>query len=258
MRAARLYLAPILALCILLPCSQANAQIHARYIFQDRGDRHEGLAKKFVASFTISLLSAMIIHDENVSGKNVPEFKLKFLLDEESDVFVSVRGYEIAYKMEPKRTSWSPLGTIFSWPTKTVLRDYDIRLKDLGAVASIGGKSWQEVAPVALFAHNPPKRVQGYEFIFSVDTAVRVSYKWLKDDNLGPDRESSLMREQIIFTQNVPFRPFILQWDGTDLNGLPAADGPYKLVLRIRRLSDDSRVEPYPRRIRFIHRQTFH
>lgn len=256
MYATRLYLATVLSIFIFLFCGQAIAQIQARYIFQDRGDRHEGIAEILVASHSISLLSAIVIHNENVSGTDVPKFKLMFLLDKESDVYVTVRGYRTSYKMVPNRRKWSPLKNSFSWPTETVLRNYDIKLNDLGAVASIGDNSWGKVAPVALFANNPPGQVQGYEFTFSVDTAVRVSYKWVKDDDLGPNNEGSLMKERKIL-QPVPGRSFTLQWDGTDLNGQAACDGSYKLVLRLRRISNDSMVQPYPRQIRFTHRQTF-
>lgn len=250
----RLILIFLFVVCIFQLYAQAPSHVPYRHTFLPRGDRQEGFTRRLASSPKLALLSAIIVHNENISARDVSAFKLKFYLNEKSKVFVTVRGYDKDYKMVPAKEEWSPSETLFSWPTKTVMKHHKIHLKDLGAVASIGDTSWRKIAPIALFVNSLPEEVQRYEFVFVSNDPITIKFKWVRDDIKGENNEGSIMKEGSF--KNGAYRPFPLIWDCKDLEGNSVDDGPYRLVMRISHLNGRP-VLPYPLHIQFTHKQTF-
>ncbi len=213
-------------LCLLLSPMIAFAQ--PELLYQDRGDRKEGVKGRAVGGETFSLISALVDYTEPTSI--LPErVTVRFFLHRQAEVFLTVRELDnnFFYWLDDVRPPepWVPgFQNKFSWSTEPVLQQLNANMKmyELGVLARIkkrtpSAEEW--VAPALLYHSQPPTVVTGYRFTLTTGADARVRC------SLFPENESQELKTQVF--RRVPGkRPFTFHWDASS-----AEAGPYRLVV---------------------------
>lgn len=208
-----------------------------RYRWQERSQpaRWEGLKPMEIAGERIDLLAVLLM----AATPEAPQaggtsYTLGFYLPQaEPQVRIAVRDYQrfprkYHYWMLPKQQQYDRGFQKFAWEA-TLLRELNISLQDIGAVARIASSehSAPVVAPL-LLSSTPlatPIRLQGCRFEFLPSATMRVEYVlYPKGDEgrafvKGPTREWDKDHRQTI------------AWSGQDSQGKPVAAGWYGLRL---------------------------
>jgi hypothetical protein len=217
--------------------------------YQKRGDRYEGVKAKPVSGYDIELLSVLADYQEMMVKGQLPKtVKLRFYLEKEQPVFVTVRelDYRTYYwldKIQPQKSWVRGFGNEFAWPADPVLKQLTprVRLYELGALIRLGtetSSSIERVAPAILFASDPPSRVDGYRFTLKTGDDARLMCSVIREDN-----------KEAIFTESFrrirAGRPFTVHWKAE-----MAAAGAYRMEISGFFLNTN---QPMSMEIRFYH-----
>jgi len=224
----------------------SSVQAETSLQYQDRGNRHEGIKPKPVAGYDIELISVRANYKEQAS--HLPDtFKLRFYLNRDSDVYLTVRELEYKYyywmdRVKPQH--WSKgFHNEFEWSTQEVIRQIDqLGMYDLGVVARLerGEPSKAEqVAPVIFYHSQLPETIQGYLFTFKTNGDARLTCSVYKDAEKEPAFTRTFRRQR-------GGRPFTLRWDSSK-----ASEGSYRLVVKGYFLNTAERID---QTIQFYHK----
>ena len=210
----------------------AVAQDSANLTYQRRGDYYEGIrSSPSTGTANVALIGALIDYEETYTA--LPDaFKVKFHLERESEVYVTVRERDPKhfYWLDRVRAenAWRPgLQNLFEWPTGTVIRYLNkpkLGLYDLVALARLDKPDpglVERVAPVALYHSNAPRSSTGYVFTFRPSGRLR-----LTASIYGPGSKQAAVHRQT-FRRTQPEIAFTLKWDAA---GSP--EGQYRLVAK--------------------------
>lgn len=210
----------------LLPSIGSGSQ--PGLVYQDRGNRYEGVRGEPVSSSSIAIISATVDYTE-VMQQLPAEFKLKFYLRETAPVFITVRELYNNHnywldKIKPSKGWRTGFDNAFEWPTAEVIKHLNgLQLYSLGVLAQLNSDTPSQdvqVAPCLLFSSKLPKKIEGYLFTFKVGRKADITCSFSMDKGGVP----------ILNTE--PFqgvnanRPRTVRW-----SSLGAADGWYKLVI---------------------------
>jgi hypothetical protein len=223
--------------------------------YKPRGNRNEGQKGVAVSSPpAIELVSAVVEHKERVEQMPA-QFKLKFYLKQQENVFVVVRELNDVYHYWLDNVTPSRLWAIgfqndFQWPTADVIQNIknkqgqaSLKMHDLGVVARLVKEEpsdVERVAPAIFYHSQVPRQVTDYSFYFKTARAASLEYAIYKGDGSKP-----------LFTSEnltVPARvAFPLSW-----NAAQATEGWYRLVLSHAIFSDNN--DPINQEVVFYHK----
>jgi len=223
------------------------SQYEPHLLYQNRGDRHEGLRPGPVGSLDIELVSALAEYREAVQGW--PEqVRLRFYLADRDSVHVTVREleYRTYYWLDKVRRaepSWQPGAyNEYSWPSRAVLQGTSLEMYDLGAVVRLrqegpGKEEW--IAPALLYHSMIPgaSEVSHYRFTLKVNGNAQVTCKFDRDGKEAHVRPQN---------QEIAAKPFTVRFPSV---GQP--EGWYRLVLSGFFESDNSGLT---KAVHFYHR----
>jgi hypothetical protein len=211
---------------------QPKYRLQERQGFSGQVDRREGIKAVEIAGEKLSLVAALLNVQDMPSSPPGEIYRLGFFLQQaESNVKLQVRDYNFFkgkgyYWMLPTRTGYADGFQEFAWGAQ-LAQELGIHLKDLGAVAILGGHGHMVIAPLLLHAAPFPPRIQGEgcRFIFVPNETMVVDYRLfpVKDEHRAV-LESTSMKWYKDRTQ-------MIKWDGTNLQGKPADEGRYILKL---------------------------
>jgi len=157
-------------------------------LYQDRGDRFEGIYTKDVSGGTIELLSALAYSE---AIKTMPEkLMLRFYLKEDSNVSIQVRAVKTTpydYRMTPNEKSWKMGFNDFEWATQEVIQQLvepklDKFPLDLGIVArsitTHSAATEETIFPVIFYNSNSslPKKVKKYQFTLKTRNSAKLNW----------------------------------------------------------------------------------
>src|SRR5207302_738966 len=171
------------------------AQYRQALLFQDRGDRYEGLRTLAVGGFDVELLSARVDGAIPTAPQGVPSrrrgwadaARLRFYLPETEKpemVRVTVRQLRSGttyYWLNQVKSKWQPRAVNgYEWSTATVLKNLDnVRLEDLGATVRIANddlpEPFERVLPVVLFEQQPLEVARFYRFSLKTNGRAKVT-----------------------------------------------------------------------------------
>lgn len=245
-RLRRLAGAGVLALG-LVATTALLSQYEPHLLYQDRGDRHEGLQPSPVGGFDVELISALMEYREDVQGW--PErLRLRFYLADRVEVHVTVRELEYRWhywldKVRPAEPWKQGTYNEYSWPSQTVLRETSLEMYDLGAVVRLrkeGSSNEEWVAPALLYHSSIPggREVDHYRFTLKVNGNAQVTCKF---DRNGKEVHARPQNREIAG------KPFTVRFPSA---GQP--EGWYRLVLSGSFESDPSGLT---KTVHFYHRQ---
>ncbi len=235
--------------CVFLTPSLLFADISLQY--QNRGQWYEGVKPKPVSGYDIELISVLADYQEE--SQTLPKkLKLRFYLEQDADVFLTVRelDYEYYYWLDrvKRDVPWkAETYNSFEWETGTVLRQLSdsFGLYDLGVVARLGKErpsATEQVLPAILFHSQLPKVIQGYRFTFKTGGDARLFCKIFKE---GDDEPIDTQ----VFRRKRGGRPFTITWDASQ-----AEPGNYKLVITGFFLNNNAGIKAQT--IRFYHQSS--
>ena len=210
----------------------ASAQSSANLTFQKRGNYSEGIrSSPSTGTANVALIGALIDYEETYTA--LPDsFKVKFYLERESEVYVSVRERDTKHfywlDCESAENPWRPgLQNLFEWPTGTViqhLRRPKLALYDLVALARLDKAEpslVERVAPAVLYHTKAPTSSTGYAFTFRPSGILR-----LEASIHGPGSKQAAVHTET-FRRTLPEIAFTVKWKAA---GSP--EGGYRLVAK--------------------------
>lgn len=220
-----LFLFFIVLISFVAPVLAAILESDMKY--QDRGNRYEGI-KGTPVSDRVELISAMVDYNEKLN-RTPDQFKLKFYLNQQVPVFVTVREIDNRHnylmdKLRPASGWRQGFGNEFQWPTQEVIKRSGIQLYDLGAVAQLDRDDPSldmRVAPVILFSSQLPGSIGRYSFTFRVSRKADVTCLFSRDQDNSP----------VISTQSFETpgqRPRTVNWNASN-----AGEGWYRLKINV-------------------------
>lgn len=223
---------PIARVCLVVLSAIAiaiSAAAQEDLQYQRRADRYEGVKARPVSGYDVELLSARLLHAEDL-GKLGDRLGIRFHLKEDSDVHVVVRELEYKHyywldRIVP-RTRWrAGFDNQFEWSTREVMKRLrDFRPNELGVVVRVGKSSpsvMERVAPALLYQAQAPSAGTGYLFTFRLRDDGKVTARIFRQGN-----DEALFKQ--VFARQDGGRPFSVLWDWGVVNPSP---GEYKLVL---------------------------
>ena len=161
------------------PFTQSNQTL----LFQNRGDRHEGIRTISVGGSDVELLSARVDNTVQPNASWGERVVLRFYLPEKQDVFITVRqmrSRSTYYWLDRVQGTWQP-GAVneYGWPTRPVLLELpDVRIDDLGATVRVGRDDplarTQRVLPAVVSTQPPAVPTRAYRFVFKTNSRARV------------------------------------------------------------------------------------
>ena len=196
------------------------------YPFSKFEDRKEGIVKprKLVGGEKIRLMSASIRSGEGAPATDDSSYRLEFCLTAPKRVRVLVQSFEKNYLMEPLNRNYVAGTARFRWPD-TIPSFFDLAPKDLHPFVAWYESAEQHVAPVWVFQGTPKLNAWAYEFDYALNKpALTLSYTLFDVDTLVPIVEGEL--ENLAAEQL-----FSVRWDGRNVDGSPANEGYYKLLV---------------------------
>ncbi len=213
---------------LFISASDASPESKEKLKYQDRGNRWEGIRWMQSSSKHIELLAAMANHDESQNQTEV--FKVKFYIEEVSDVYLTVREIDNRkyYWLDKiKQGSWKQgFGNVFEWPIGDVFKKIDeIGMQDLGIVARIGyekPKKEETIAPAIFFQNHVPDRIVEYLFAFKPARNARVTCSMFKNPKSG----KPILIKEDHYPKVIGGRPFTFLWDCSN-----ADEGHYELMV---------------------------
>lgn len=217
--------------------------------YQNRGNRYEGIKPRPVSGYDIELISALVDYREET--ERIPQrFKIKFYLDQPSEVHITVRELDYKYyywmdKVKPPENWRCGFDNVFEWPTEDVVqRLEEMKMYDLGIVARLGKQvpsKVEQVAPIIFYHSHYPPIIEGYLFTFKTGSNARLACYVYKEET-----------EDLVYTQHFRRvqggRVFTLRWHSPD-----AAEGFYKIVIRGYLWYTN---DPIDQTVRFYHRSS--
>lgn len=221
---------PIVRVCLVLLFAIAfSAAAQEELQYQRRADRYEGIKARPVSGYDVELLSARMLHAEDL-GKLGERLGIRFHLKDASDVHVVVRELEYKHyywldRIVP-RTPWrAGFDNQFEWSTREVMKRLrDFRPAELGVVVRLGKSSpsvMEKVAPALLYQARAPSAGTGYLFTFRLRDDGKVTARIFHQGS-----DEVLFRQ--VFARQDGGRPFTVLWDWGEDKPPP---GEYKLVL---------------------------
>lgn len=219
-------------------------------VYQNRGDRFEGVRPKPVSGYDIEVLS--VLADYREPATQLPEqLRVGFYLQSETPVHLTVReqDYRLYYwldKVKPAKGWQAGSMNEYTWPTAAVLRQLDqkLNLYELGVLIRLGRDTpaeSEEIAPAILYHAQPPEKISGYLFTMKTNGDARLSCKVFRGKG-----SAELMRKP--FRRLPGGRPFTVQWIATG-----AQEGKYSLVCDGYFLDTN---QPLRQTVRFFHKPT--
>lgn len=219
-------------------------------VYQNRGDRFEGVRPKPVSGYNIELISVLADYQEPAS--QLPDhLRVGFYLQRQTPVHLTVReqDYRLYYWLDRvKPTKEWQAGSVneYMWPTEPVLGQLDQKFNpyELGILVRLGRDTPaenEEIAPAILYHANPPERVNGYLFTMKTNGDARLSCKVLRGKG-----QTELMTQA--FRRLPGGQPFTVRW-----NTKSAQEGHYSLVCSGYFLDTN---EALRQSVRFFHRPT--
>lgn len=221
----RVIIAALLALSIAISPSSRSAD---QGVYQNRGNRYEGIKPKPVAGSDIELLSARVDYEE--PAQSLPQdLKVKFYLQARSEAFVTVRELANRYyywldKVQPAVPWGAGFGNSFDWPAKDVLQQLSpLRMYDLGILVRLDHpepSAAEHVAP-AIFYHSAyPPQVAGYLFVFRLNGTAHINAA------VFPETQQQTPLYRQVLPRQAGGAPFTIKWDASK-----APAGQYRLVI---------------------------
>ena len=217
---------------------------------QIRGDRwKEGVRPKPVSGYDIELISVLTDYQEPITEGRFPKkVKLRFYLDKEQPVYVTVRelDYRTYYWLNnvELKTPWAVgFHNEFVWPATPVLKELQppLQLYELGALVRLGTEttsSIERVAPAVLYHANSPKQIEGYVFTLKTGEDSRLEARMVEKAT-GKEVDNKKFRR-------LPAgRPFTFHWMAKE-----APAGAYQLDITGFSLSTSQRIS---QEIHFYH-----
>lgn len=214
----------LLAFAILAPRSARSTD---RIDYQKRTNRYEGIKPKPVAGSDIELLSARADYEE--PAQSMPQqLKIKFYLESQSDVYITVRELNNRYyywldKVQPT-VPWSAgFSNVFDWPSMDVLQQLGpLGMYDLGVVVRLDHSepgAVEHISP-AIFYHSAcPSQIGGYLFTFKLNGTAHINASIFQENRQAPVFQQ-------VFPREAGGVPFTIRWDASR-----APAGPYRLVI---------------------------
>ena len=250
-------LAAAFTAAVILVGAGLVAQGQSALLYQDRGDRDEGLRSTGVSGNDLELLSARAYGPQvagmEAKGLWAETVKARFYLPEPTGVFLVVRQLRsvlnyywlsLPGRRIAKATPWQGSVTHeYAWPTSLVLAQVDgVSINNLGAVVRLDQPdeaSKQRVAPVAIFDREAVENVDAYRFTWRPLNRVHVDAS-VAPQGSGPARQ---LRPRIWEDKG---SQFTIEWRP----GL-APEGWYRLVLN----GEFSNSDKLAREVGFYHRR---
>lgn len=200
-------------------------------LYQDRGNRHEGIKSEAISAGDIELISALVDYREQ--AVQLPDrLKIRFYLKQSNNVDVQIREVDNRYyywmdKIEPLKPWTEATYNEFAWPTKDVLQHIvqrmgPMNMYDLGAVARLGSNKPQpkeNVAPIIFYHTQLPARIEGYLFTFKIGNDARIQ----ADVYRGTSKDSLFTQT---FRRQRYDRPFTVHWKSKE-----HSEGEYKIIV---------------------------
>lgn len=180
------------------------------------------------SGYDIELLSVRADYEERADP--IPDtFKVRFYLNQDSDVYLTVRELEYKYyywmdKIKPpkpwKKGGWNE----FEWSTQKVIQQLgQLKMYDLGVVARLEREEpskAEQVTPVIFYHSQPPDTIKGYLFTFKTNGDAWLNCLVYKEEEKEPVFTQ-------IFRRQGGGRPFTVKWDSSK-----ASEGSYRLVIK--------------------------
>ena len=202
-----------------------------KWLYQDRGNRNEGIKSRAISSSDIELISALVDYREQ-TVQLPKQLKIRFYLRQSNEVYVTIREIDNRYyywmdEIEPF-TPWRKASyNEFVWPTKDVLQHIvqrmgPMNMYDLGAVARLGSNKPQpkeNVAPIIFYHTQLPARIEGYLFTFKIGNDARIQ----ADVYRGTSKDSLFTQT---FRRQRYDRPFTVHWKSKE-----HSEGEYKIIV---------------------------
>jgi hypothetical protein len=199
-------------------------------VYQNRGDRHEGVRPKPVSGWNIEVISVLVDYQEP-AAQLPDQLRVGFYLQSQPlAVHLTVReqDYRLYYwldKVKPAKGWQAGAVNVYTWPTGPVLRQLDEKLNpyDLGVLIRLGketpGRN-EDVAPAILYYRQPPAQIGGYLFTMKANGDARLSCKVVRGKE-----SAELMRQS--FSRLPGGRPFTVRWDTGG-----AQEGQYSMICK--------------------------
>jgi hypothetical protein len=222
MKPKMLVLFPIGLICLFPTLLSAQTEL----IYQNRGDRYEGIRPRPVSGYEIEMIS--FLADYKDSTNRFPEqIRVRFYLPEQDEVYVTVReqDYKTFYwldRVKPAK-NWQPRShNEFTWFTEPVLKKLEQHLDvyALGVVIRIGYQNPsinERLAPAILYHSRPPDTVEAYLFTMKTNADARLSC------SVWRGRDKTKLLTQIVRRIDGG-RPFTVRWAAGE-----AEEGSYTL-----------------------------
>ncbi len=218
------------------------------------GSWKEGVKPKPVSGYNVELISVLADYQEPPLSETFPNtVKLRFYLEEEHEVYVTVRelDYRTYYwldKVQPPQPWSQGFQNTFFWPTDPVLQQLTPKLDlyDLGALIRLDAESTssiERVAPAVLYHRDAPPTITGYLFTLKTGDDVRL-LATIRQASTGKEVETQTFRRKRAG------RPFTIHWEAKD-----AEPGPYTLEISGFSLSTNQTLS---KEIHFYHQPTVH
>lgn len=219
-------------------------------VYQNRGDRFEGVRPKPVSGYNIELISLLADYQEPTS--QLPDhLRVGFYLQRQTSVHLTVReqDYRLYYwldRVKPTKEWQAGLVNEYIWPTGPVLRQLNQKFNpyELGILVRLGRDTPaenEEITPATLYHAKPPEKINGYLFTMKTGGDARLSCKVLRGKE-----QTELMTQA--FRRLPGGQPFTVRW-----NTKSVQEGQYSLVCSGYFLDTN---EPLRQSIRFFHRPT--
>lgn len=216
----------------------SSVQAETSLQYQNRGNRHEGIKLKPVSGYDIELISVRTDYTEQAN--RVPDtFKLRFYLNQDSDVYLTVRELEYREyywmdKVKPQKPWKKGFQNEFEWPTQEVIRQLDrLKMYDLGVVARLEREEpskAEQVAPVIFYFSQLPDTIKGYLFTLKTNGDAHLTCSVYKEGEKDPVFTQ-------IFRRQRGGRPFTVRWESSK-----ASEGFYRLVVNGYFLTTNDRI----------------
>lgn len=218
----------IVGFTLLLLIAHGPSSVAQRGIeYQNRGNRYEGIKPRPVSGYDIELISALVNYREET--ERIPQqFKIKFYLDQPSEVHITVRELDYKYyywmdKVRPPENWRCGFDNVFEWPTEDVVQRLEgIKMYDLGIVARLGKQvpsKVEQVAPIIFYHSHYLPTIERYLFTFKTGLNARLTCYVYEKEGKEP-----LCIEH--FRRVRGGRAFTFRWDSSG-----SAEGFYKIVI---------------------------
>lgn len=210
-----------IGLAVLMLLAAAGAVDGADHLYQDRGDRFEGIQRAQNVSGGYFDLLGVQVRPRSLD-REAEELQLSVPLRAEAELAIRVWEPETSYWMVPKRKTFGP-GAVFSWPRTEVLGPRGIDLGKLYVLATNPTETLYY--PARLFTGEAPVVVESYVFVFKSRGGVEL------EGMIAREQEGRLVPVRPIHREEdfggiLPFT-----WDGRSAAGESMPPGIYHLKL---------------------------